>query len=170
MTPDATPLLVGGLAVACLTDLRDRRIPNALVIALGVAGVGGAALGWAPGLSGPDAVAGLGLGFLLWLPFHLTGMLGAGDVKLFAAAAAWLGPHATLAAAFLTALVGGMLALGMLWREAGIRGGAARLAAAWHAPQLLRLDVRPAATRLPYALAIAAGVLGARWMPTAFPW
>jgi prepilin peptidase CpaA len=163
VTSDATPLLVGGLAVACLTDLRDRRIPNALVIALGVAGVGGAALGWSPGLSGSDAVAGLGLGFLLWLPFHLAGMLGAGDVKLFAAAAAWLGPRGALDAALLTALVGGVLAALVLWREAGFRGGILRLAAAWHAPQLLRLEVRPAATRLPYALAIATGVLGAHW-------
>lgn len=165
MTSDATPLLVGGLAVACLTDLRDRRIPNALVIALGVAGVGGAALGWSPGLSGSDAVAGLGLGFLLWLPFHLAGMLGAGDVKLFAAAAAWLGPRGALDAALLTALTGGALAALVLWREAGFRGGILRLAAAWHAPQLLRLEVRPAATRLPYALAIATGVLGAHWLP-----
>ncbi|MFM8567511.1 MAG: prepilin peptidase [Gemmatimonadota bacterium] len=78
MAPDATPLLVGGLAVACCTDLRDRRIPNALVVALGTMGVGGAALGWAPGLSGLDAVFGLGIGFLVWLPFHLAGMLGAG--------------------------------------------------------------------------------------------
>lgn len=168
MTPDATPLLVGGLAVACLTDLRDRRIPNALVVALGTMGVGGAALGWAPGLSGLDAVVGLGLGFLLWLPFHLAGLLGAGDVKLFAAAAAWLGPHGALDAALLTALLGGVLAGGILLHEAGLRGGALRLALAWRAPQLLRLAARPSATRLPYALAIAGGVLGARWMPELF--
>lgn len=165
MTPDATPLLVGGLAVACLTDLRDRRIPNALVVALGTVGVGGAALGWAPGLSVGGALAGLSLGLLLWLPFHLAGMLGAGDVKLFAAAAAWLGPRAAIDAALLTALLGGGLAALVLLREAGIRGSALRLTMAWQAPELLRLAVRPTATRLPYALAIAGGVLGVRWMP-----
>ena len=78
MTSDATPLLVGGLAVACLTDLRDRRIPNALVIALGVAGVGGAALGWSPGLSGSDAVAGLGLGGEGYLSYSIATTTGEG--------------------------------------------------------------------------------------------
>ncbi len=168
MSPDVTPLLVGGLAVACLTDLRDRRIPNALVVALGTVGVGGAALGWSADLSLAGALAGIGVGLALWLPFHIGGMLGAGDVKLFAAAAAWLGPRAALDAALLTALLGGVLAAGVLLHEAGIRGGALRLSLAWRAPQLLRLAVRPAATRLPYALAIAGGVLGARWMPVVF--
>ena len=169
MGPDATPLLVGGLAIACVTDLRDRRIPNALVVALGTMGVGGAALGWSPGLSLLGALAGLGLGLAIWLPFHLGGMLGAGDVKLFAAAATWLGPRVTIDAALLTALLGGVGAALVLWREAGVRGAALRLAVACRVPQLLRLTTRPDATRLPYALAIAGGVLGARWLPMGAP-
>lgn len=167
MSPDATPFLVGGLAVACLTDLQDRRIPNTLVVALAAVGLGGAASGWLPGLTLPGACAGLALGLALWLPFHVLGMLGAGDVKLFAAAAAWLGPRHVVDAALLTALAGGVLAaLALLARE-GPRAAAARVVAALHAPHLLRLAPAPDAIPMPYALPIAVGVLGARWLALA---
>lgn len=154
MTP-ATVLwrvLLGGLlAVACATDLRARRISNALVVVVLVAAavrVGLAALG-APVVTadavlagGPGAAAlGALVGLAVMLPLYALGMMGAGDVKLFAAAGAWLGPAGVFAAAVYTALAGGVLAVAAVrlrsWRE----------------------------QHLPYGLAIAAGVLAVVWLP-----
>jgi prepilin peptidase CpaA len=98
------------LIVACITDLRTRRIPNALTFS-GVATAllfhlltgGWTAAGW--------SIAGCLLGFLLFFPlFALRGM-GAGDVKLLAAVGAWLGPSQVLIAALATSIAGGLIAL-----------------------------------------------------------
>lgn len=99
------------LAAACVFDLRERRIPNALVVVLGVLGLLFSQLRQ-PGLAGlTTAAIGAGVGLALWIvPFALR-MLGAGDVKLFAAAAAWIGGLAAVHAAFYAALLGGVMAL-----------------------------------------------------------
>src|SRR3954471_18021179 len=86
------------LTLACISDLRTRRIPNVLTFSA----AGGALLfhlvsgGWnAAGWS----LAGYGAGLLLFFPlFALRGM-GAGDVKLLAAVGAWLGPAQVAVAA-----------------------------------------------------------------------
>ena len=96
--------------VACIPDLRSRRIPNwltfgAAVVAVlfhsvtqGFSGLGHSTGGWL-------------LGLALFLPlFALRGM-GAGDVKLLAAVGAWLGPADVLWAALITAIAGGVLAV-----------------------------------------------------------
>ena len=77
------------LAIACIWDLRTRRIPNALTLpaaalALVFHLVSG---GWS---AAGTSLGGWLLGAALFFPmFALRGM-GAGDVKLFAAAGAWL--------------------------------------------------------------------------------
>ena len=79
------------LALACISDLRTRRIPNVLTFSAVAAALvfhlltgGWSAAGW--------SIAGCVLGALLFFPmFALRGM-GAGDVKLLAAVGAWLGP------------------------------------------------------------------------------
>jgi prepilin peptidase CpaA len=100
------------LAAACVYDLRWRRIPNWLVLVLGLLGVA-FTLGRLPGRAGiGTAAAGFAVGLLLWIvPFALR-MLGAGDVKLFAAAGIWVGAGAALHAAFYTAIAGGAMGLG----------------------------------------------------------
>src|SRR5688572_2362189 len=81
--------------VACVTDVRSRRIPNvltfgaaaaALLFHLFVAGTGGL----------QTAVGGWLVGTVLFLPFFALGGMGAGDVKLLAALGAWLGPRETV--------------------------------------------------------------------------
>ncbi len=79
------------LAIACASDVAQRRVPNAVVLPLAVAGL---AAQWVSG--GPwallwGAAAGLGVLALLVVPWAL-GKVGGGDVKLAAAAATWLGP------------------------------------------------------------------------------
>lgn len=155
--------LLGALLLgACVSDVRARRIPNLVVAALLVAGLARAALGatgegrlvdaTAPGLVGAlvASVVGLAVG----LPFYAVRVLGAGDVKLFAAAAAWIGPAAVPRACWWTAVSGGALALGWLTVRA-----------------LRRRAGVPEATgdgaALPYGLAVAAGVLAGAWLPPA---
>ena len=143
-------------------DIRKRRIPNALVIAtvaLGTAfalmtrGVTGGA--WA-------ALGGVGVGLAVWLPWWWLGMMGAGDVKFFAAAAAWLGPRGALSAALITALLGGLLAIG--WAVArklvsGSADGGETVAVAE------RPDAPRATATLPYGVAMALGLGLAAWIP-----
>jgi prepilin peptidase CpaA len=151
-TAPAALVLSGLLAAACAHDLRARRIPNALVAAtLGtglaraaaVSALGaGQAVTLAPGLAA--ALLGAALGLVAWLPLYALGVLGAGDVKLFAAAAAWLGPRGVLPASTCAAVAGGALALVWVVFRA-------------------RTSARPRDQRLPYGVAIAAGVLVVAW-------
>jgi prepilin peptidase CpaA len=107
----ALNLFVGTLlALACVTDLRTRRIPNVLTISAAAGAVlfhlatgGWQAAGW--------SIVGLFVGALLFLPmFALRGM-GAGDVKLLAAVGAWIGPGQVAVVALATSLVGGVMAV-----------------------------------------------------------
>lgn len=107
------------LGMAMRFDLSTRRIPNRLVAAgilLGFAWSVGVMLGGATvsSMVGPGSAAlGLLTGLLLFLPFHLLRVLGAGDVKLMAMVGTWLGPAATLQAAVYVVLAGGVLAVAM---------------------------------------------------------
>src|SRR5438067_7578692 len=102
----AGQILLGILvATAAVFDIRFRRIPNWLVLAGIIAG-----LGWnviASGWSGLGRGAeGLGLGFVLYFPLYMIRARGAGDVKLLAAVGAITGPANCLWIFFLTALLG----------------------------------------------------------------
>ena len=155
------------LSLACATDVRSRRIPNALVATTAVAGLGFALLGRSPVVGFAEAVGGMATGLAVWLPFYILRMLGAGDVKLFAAVAAWLGPMGAVKASALTALVGGAIALVLMLAHVGPGLTVLRLSHAMRDPMSLReTDATPDRTsRVPYALAIAAGALGALWFP-----
>ena len=103
-------VLSAGLLIATIVDLRTRRIPNELTGTMAAAGLGLAVAGWS-GLSITGVVLGCAIGLALMLPGHLFGATGAGDVKLFAAAGALIGPAPIVTAFFYTALAGGLLAL-----------------------------------------------------------
>jgi prepilin peptidase CpaA len=101
--------VAGGGGVGAVIDLQTRRVPNVLTFGVAALGLMLAATGRGS-VSLPLATAGLVLGLLLMLPGHLIGATGAGDVKLFAAIGALLGPK-TIAVAFIyTAIAGGLLA------------------------------------------------------------
>ena len=99
-----------GLGTAAAIDLRTRRVPNPLTAALASAGIGLAATGLS-GVSIGASLVGLVLGLTLMLPGHLFGATGAGDVKLFAATGALIGPVPIAVAFVYTAIAGGALAL-----------------------------------------------------------
>lgn len=109
---DAMQLLF--LGVGMVTDLTSRRVPNALVVLLGVNGLLLSLAAPPNHLSPLLALAGGAVGLLLWLPWWLTGTLGAGDVKYFAAGAIGLGPGLAWRSAVVAALLGGLFSLALL--------------------------------------------------------
>jgi len=97
-------------SIACLWDLRCRRIPNTLTLGAAAAAVAFHVIvgGITGGLTG---VAGWLVGVaLLFAPFALGGM-GGGDVKLVGALGAWVGPADAVWLALYTGIAGGVLAI-----------------------------------------------------------
>ena len=79
------------LAVAAISDLRSRKIPNRLILIGLVLGLALSVL--TRGTDGLLAsLAGFGLGFALLLPGYLLRFTGAGDLKLFATLGVFTGP------------------------------------------------------------------------------
>ena len=156
----ALTVVIAGTGLAAVIDLRTRRIPNALTSALAVIGVGIAAAKLGPvGLGG--ALLGCALGLAFMLPGHLFGATGAGDVKLFAAAGALLGPATTVQAFLYTAIVGGILAVVIAIRRRRLQqtiGGTARLLRDPKA-SVEAIESPEADNRFAYAPAIALGVV-----------
>ena len=91
-------------------DVRYRRIPNKLVLAILVGGLtlntifGGSHGLWL-------SLGGFALAFALMFFFHVFGTMGAGDVKLFAAIGAVNGFSLVLPTLLVVALTGGVLAI-----------------------------------------------------------
>jgi prepilin peptidase CpaA len=113
----AIATIIAGTGIGAAIDLRTRRVPNPLTMGLAAIGVLYAAVGIG-GVSIGASLEGLALGLALMLPGHLIGATGAGDVKLFAAAGAFVGPAHILTAFIYTALAGGAIAILIsLWRR-----------------------------------------------------
>jgi prepilin peptidase CpaA len=153
-------ILAAATGLAAVIDLRTRRIPNALTGSLVIVGLGLAAtqLGRV-GIGG--AIVGLLLGFAFMLPGNVFGATGAGDVKLFAAAGALLGPATTVRAFVFTALAGGVLALVVALRRRRLAhtvGMTARLVTGGKSV-VPAIESPTADNRFAYAPAIAIGVV-----------
>lgn len=103
--------LLAVLLAAAVFDVRYRRIPNWLT-------VGGVVLGLAvnavigPPLAGiMFSLAGLGVAFGIYVLLYALRAMGAGDVKLMAAVGALVGWERWFGIFFVTALIGGIMAL-----------------------------------------------------------
>ena len=159
-------IVAAATCAAAAIDLRTRRIPNAFTMPLAASGVLLAAAGWGTVGIGA-ALAGWAVGLLLMLPGYLIGATGGGDVKLFAAVGAFLGPSLMLPALVHTAIAGAVLALSV----AAMRG---RVAETLNGTSLLVMTGGKYATaledpavrnRFAYAPAIAVGAMltASRW-------
>jgi len=156
------------LLIAAVADLRTRRIPNALVALLAAMGLVLATFGAAPAPGLRASALGLVTGLACWLPFYAAGWLGAGDVKMFAAASAWLGPLRALEGAGIAALAGGLLGITWMFWRYGTKGATNSLMVAASDPSLLapsEEDLGRSRRALPYGVALAIGALAAGWMP-----
>src|SRR5262245_59073484 len=116
MTYSIEAVLVLVVILAAWTDIRTRRIPNPITVA-------GALLGfllhvWHSGLQGAlTSIEGALLGLGLFIVFYFAGGMGAGDVKLFAAVGALVGPQALVLVFVFTGLLGGITAAAIvIWR------------------------------------------------------
>jgi prepilin peptidase CpaA len=154
------------LVAAAVGDVRSRRIPNMLVGGLAVLGLVYSAIAYSllEGLA--RGTGGLFTGLVVWLPFYALGWIGAGDVKLFAGAGAWLGPWGALEGALVSALAGAVLALLWMVRSRGLRATTEVLGMSAGSPSLLApADGSSRRSTLPYGVALAFGALWAKWLP-----
>ncbi len=86
------------------TDVRERRIPNSICVALLIAGViFRLATGGLVGLS--ECGAGFAVGFGIMFLLYAFGSGGAGDVKFLAAVGSWLGPYHVFMVFILSAIL-----------------------------------------------------------------
>ena len=171
MTSTAMALLWLHLAAAVFLDLRERRIPNPLIVSGLLGGMAVSFIhGGLPGLG--TAALGAVAGMLSLIPFFLLGVLGAGDAKLAGVVGTFTGPAALLPIGFYTVLAGGLLGMVVLLATGGVGSGFANVR-----QQLLAITLRAQGVpigladaphtrtaRLPYAIAIAIGV--AIWAAT----
>jgi prepilin peptidase CpaA len=152
--------------IATDSDFRSRRIPNNLTFAaLLVALVSHAIAGGLHGVS-QSALGALVAGGIL-LPGWLKGWMGAGDVKLMAAAGAWLAWPVSLTATLASLIAGGVFALIVAIKHRAL-GRSLRGAAdmgAWAVLLPGRKGPPPAASdlRFPFAAAILAGSMISLW-------
>lgn len=105
------------MIVAARSDIRHRRIPNALVLSIFALGAVFAAIVGGPRDAVLRVLEGAAVGLLLWAPLWAIGAMGAGDVKFFASACAWLGPWLAFDAALVSAVLGGVFSLAWLMRK-----------------------------------------------------
>ena len=160
-------ILLSILTTAVAFDLQWRRIPNwltgpAILVGLSWHTVTSQVSGFVFSLEG--AVLGLGLFAIL----YACGWMGAGDVKLFAAVGSFLGPAQAISAAIVIALVGGLLALLVLgfyqgWRKTGLWLWSYVQAMVLTRSVQVLTPVQGAAPKVPYAVAIGLGTIGAYW-------
>ncbi len=160
---------VGGAALlavfGAVSDVKTRRIPNTLTysgIVLAIAWRS-ATLGWS-GLR-TALLGGLVAGGIFLLFFLVRGM-GAGDVKLMTGIGCFVGPSGALQVVLACAIAGGVMAVVVMIYRKRVRDTISNVG------EVLRFHVKrgaqahptinlsnPAAIRLPYGLAIAAGSL-----------
>ncbi len=107
-------ILIPAILYASWIDYSERRVPNWLNASLAAAGLimHGVFFGWQGVGAGLLGML-VGLGVLI-LPWAMHGM-GAGDVKLMMAIGAWLGPWLTLWSFAVGAIIGGVVALVMIF-------------------------------------------------------
>jgi prepilin peptidase CpaA len=164
-------IFVGALlTLACISDLRTRRIPNVLTFsAIACALVFHSVIG---GLNAAGwSLAGCLLGALLFFPmFALRGM-GAGDVKLLAAVGAWLGPSQVAIVALASSLAGGAIAIAVALGHGYLRAAGRNI---WMLLMHWRImGIQPLqemtlegtrGPRLAYALPISIGTVVTLWL------
>lgn len=158
------------LALAVLAggwDAFTRRIPNWLTLPAAIVGL--AWHGYRDGWRGLGfALGGWLLGLVVLLPLFALGGMGAGDVKLLAAAGALAGPQGLVVIFIYTGLCGGIAAVALALAR-GRLGATLRntarlvfLLGGGKMDEARKLD--PAAGRLPYGVVIAAGCAVFLWI------
>jgi prepilin peptidase CpaA len=136
------------MAGAAFEDFRRLVIPNAIVASLCVLWPLHLAAASSFNLIGSLGAAGCAVAvFLAGALLYSRGLIGGGDVKLLAAATLWAGPGATPALLIVTAVLGGLLTLVLLF--------CAMLRATFNGANAAAVSSLP----VPYGAAIAAAAM-----------
>ena len=168
MTAEALYLAgaVGVAGIGAMTDIASRRIPNWLTYSAMLVGIAGHALlqGWHGLVSA--LVGGLISGGA-FLVFFLVHAMGAGDVKLITAVGCLVGgPRLAIEVLLAAAIAGGIIAIILALWQRKLRTVLVNIFELIRFHAVAGAEVHPSinlsnpqATRLPYGVAIAAGVL-----------
>jgi prepilin peptidase CpaA len=158
--PESVALVavLAGAGTGAAIDIRTRRIPNAITFGTAAIGMTLAVAGWS-GVSPASSLVGLLLGLGLMLPGHFLGATGAGDVKLMAAVGAVLGLERIVQAFLLTAIAGGLLAVGLAIANRRLGATVRRTGQLMKAPGDAKREIEApdAGNRFAYGPAIAVG-------------
>ena len=155
--------------VACCWDVATSRIPNA--VTLSAAALAILFHAFSPAGSGAWlSLAGLATGLAVFFPLFALRAMGAGDVKLMAALGAWIGWKSIVFVALYGSVAGGVFAVLVGLRRRYLRQAFSNLkmlATYWWVEGVkpfpaLTLEAKDG-VRLPYALAIAAGLAVTVW-------
>lgn len=141
----ALPLLTATGAYAAWSDCKHRRLPNSLTALVALLGLAAAAFSAGLGGAKSDLIhssVALALGFALFV----AGGIGGGDVKYYAAVAAWFPAGMWARLLGMTALSG--LLLVCVWYGLRLRGS---------------MQTKGDHAKLPFGVAIAAGGVMAAW-------
>lgn len=157
-------------ALAVISDLKTRRIPNLLTFGAALGAIASHGLLEGRGAAGM-ALAGWVVGVAIFFPVFALGGMGGGDIKLLGAIGALLGPRAALWVCLFTGIAGGVMGIGValatgyfsralsnvyglliFWRVSGVKP----------APDLM-LDTHKG-PRLAYAVPVFAGLVAAIWL------
>lgn len=163
------------LSVAVITDFRSRKIPNWLS---GTGIVVGLVLSALSDPSGPGtgthlvgAILGCAVGLVLLLPAYAIGKLGGGDVKLMAMCGAFMGVHGVFWATMYSLIAGGFLAVLWILFHVGHRSAFYRCVGLYSllvlpggGDALKVSEDSPLKAHMPYAAAIATGVMIFQWV------
>lgn len=132
---------------ACWFDIVQRRLPNWLVLLTMIAGLGLGVIGPGPAEL-PSRLGHVGIALLAGMALYRIGMVGAGDAKFYAAAAAWFRLGQAFDLLLATSLIGFAMAVGWIVRR--------RLAPLPQVP-----IHHPDRHKLPFGVAIAGGAFAA---------
>lgn len=162
--------------IALVFDLRQRRIPNTLVLLM--LGVGlfihligpqvsqsGAGLftAYPDALGAKGALLGALTGLTIFLPLYLLRAMGAGDVKLMAGIGSFVGPATAIDVALFILVTGGVLAVvRMVWvrKTQLVLFNVVAALGQWVPGSVARFDpATQSADRMPYGVAMAVGLL-----------
>lgn len=150
-------LFTFGLLAAALSDHLTRRIPNGIVIGLILLYAASVLARIAP-TTLQSGLAAAGLTFAVTFALYYFNVFGAGDAKLFSAAALFAGLSRLGTFALITVLIGGAIAVGIL---------------VFHPKRTMRaMTTRGRDSNeksgIPYGVAIALGAIVTAWMAPGF--
>lgn len=159
LSPPSTVAVLTTAWLAAVSDWRYWRIPNQL-LAASMAAALMLAMFTADSITLRDCLLGGVTGLLILMPFYLMGGMGAGDVKLLAVLGLHMGWLATLHVALISALVGGVWAIALLFTRSAYGEWMSVMADSWMRSQ--RRAPAPVMTKesratLPYGVVIAIG-------------